>query len=128
LRVRALRRAPEASLHAALLLCRCFEHCGAARFVTWRNRLAMAAPLTQRQVRTVFVLLIAADAVLTRHVPHARRRQTLIKFFGFAVGILVAPVLVQYRGLEGAAVLRVLRAVRHDCGDAPAVQQPVQAR
>ena len=76
----------------------------------------MAAPLTQRQVRTVPVLHITAAAVLTRHAPHPRGRQTLIKFFAFSVALLVAPVLMQYRGLEGARLLHVLRAVHHDCG------------
>jgi len=63
--------------------------------------MSMAPPLTQRQVR-------AGRVLLPRYCccAHAERSsaQTLVKFFSFSAALLVLPVLLQYRGLEGARV------------------------
>ena len=79
----------------------------------------MTAPLTQRQVCIGRRLRIAEAVVLTCLASRTCRRQTLIKFAAFSVAIIVAPGLMQYRGLEGASLLRLLRDVRHGCGTAP---------
>ena len=76
----------------------------------------MAAPLTQRQVCIGRRLRIAAAAVLTCLAPRTCRRQTLIKFAAFSVAIIVAPVLMQDRGLEGASLLCVLHACATTAG------------
>ena len=63
----------------------------------------MAAPLTQRQVRALH-----NNGRCSCRCAHPARsdalslRKTLIKFFAFSVAILVVPVLLMYRGLEGA--------------------------
>lgn len=66
----------------------------------WRRR--------SRSVRCARSLRAAHRSCLCAHAccAHATRpRQTLIKFFGFSAAILVVPVLMQYRGLEGKQTL-----------------------
>ena len=76
----------------------------------------MTAPLTQRQVCIGRRLRIAEAVVLTCLASRTCRRQTLIKFAAFSVAIIVAPGLMQYRGLEGASLLRVLHACATTAG------------